>query len=283
SGFHPETNGQTERYNQELGKGLRCLAEQTPATWSRSLPWVEYAHNSLPVSSTGISSFYCCLGYQPPLFPEEEKEVEVPSAKALISRARSTWRRTRVTLLRHVSAMKSQADRHRRPAPRYRVGQKVWLSAKDIPMQVSCKKLSPRFIGPYPIVRVITPSAIQLRLPPPLRRIHPVFHVSRLKPYLVSRFSPPVRTPPPLRLIEGGPVYTVRRLLDVRRRGRGRQFLVDWEGYGPEECSWVPERHIVDPPLIQEFLRGIRYRLVIRQVASLGGGYCHVSLSTFAC
>ncbi|KAJ8398061.1 hypothetical protein AAFF_G00431380, partial [Aldrovandia affinis] len=41
-----KTNGQTERYNQELGKGLRCLAEQTPTTWSRSLPWVEYAHNS---------------------------------------------------------------------------------------------------------------------------------------------------------------------------------------------------------------------------------------------
>ncbi|KAJ8402791.1 hypothetical protein AAFF_G00364630 [Aldrovandia affinis] len=130
SGFHPETNGQTERYNQELGKGLRCLAEQTPTTWSRSLPWVEYAHNSLPVSSTGMSPFQCSLGYQPPLFPEEEREVEVPSAKVFVNRAQKTWRRARATLLRHVSAMKSQADRRRRPAPHYRV---ALLSAPHLP------------------------------------------------------------------------------------------------------------------------------------------------------
>ncbi|KAI3360345.1 hypothetical protein L3Q82_014662, partial [Scortum barcoo] len=117
SGYHPESNGQTERLNQELETCLRCLVAQNQTTWSNHLTWVEYAQNALPTTATGLSPFHVVYGYQPPLFPANEKEVTVPSAHAMVKRCQKVWAVAQQMLLRGQARIKATADQCHRPAP----------------------------------------------------------------------------------------------------------------------------------------------------------------------
>lgn len=145
SGYHPQTNGQAERANQDLGAALRCVACRNPSSWSTCLPWVEYAHNSLSSAATGMSPFECAMGFQPPLFPAAEDDLSVPSVQAHLRRCRRVWRDARAALLRTADRNRRIADRHRTPAPVYQPGQEVWLSSRDLPLQTSSKKLTRYF------------------------------------------------------------------------------------------------------------------------------------------
>lgn len=84
SGYHLQTNGQTEWANQELEKLLRCLCSANPSSWASMLDWVEYAHNSLSSASTGVSLFQGACGYQLPLFEVQEEAVESSSVRAFM-------------------------------------------------------------------------------------------------------------------------------------------------------------------------------------------------------
>lgn len=68
SSYCPLSSGQVEWLNQELGRYLRVHCSQEQHRWSEFLPWAEYALNSLPQSSMGLTPFQCIFSYQPPLF-----------------------------------------------------------------------------------------------------------------------------------------------------------------------------------------------------------------------
>lgn len=112
------------------------------------------------------------------------------------------------------------ANHHRYSAPSNQVNQKVWLSTRDIKLEDMPRKLALRYIGPFPVERIFNTSGVRLKLSPSLH-IHPIFHVSQIKPMSESPLSPPTKSPPPARIIDHHPAYTVNRILDVCRRGRG--------------------------------------------------------------
>ncbi len=180
SGYHPQSNGQTERKIQEDGRFLRTFCHGHQNSWNQFLGWAEYAQNSLRQPSTGLTPFQCVLGYQPPLFPGSGEPSDVPSVDYWFRESERVWDAAHHQ--RAVRRQKMTADLRRSEAPSYQPGQKFWLSTRDIRMCLPCKKLSPRYVGPFTITKQINLVTYQLQLPPQYK-IHPSFHVSLLKPY----------------------------------------------------------------------------------------------------
>ena len=78
--------------------------------------------------------------------------------------------------------MKKYANRKKREVDKYRVGDLVMLSTKDLKYQIvgrRIEKLTERFIGPYKIKKVVLSNTVKLELPS-IVKIHLVVNVSRI-------------------------------------------------------------------------------------------------------
>ena len=106
------------------------------------------------------------------------------------------------------------------------------------------RKLSPRYIESFEILKRVGTVAYQLALPPSMSGVHEVFHVSMLRKY----------TPDPAHVVdwgeievdpdgtfEEGPVCIFDSRDQVLRRKTVRLVRVLWRYYGVEESTWERE------------------------------------------
>lgn len=239
-----------DRKIQEIGRHLRAYCHDRGKQY---LPWAEYTQNSLRLETTGFSPFQCMLGFQPPLFPWSGASSEVPAVDAWFQKSRRVWDSAHVHLQRARRKHKKNADTRLWCNPIYHPGDCVLLSTHNIRHPLRCKKLSPRYIGPFPIKKQINDVTYELQLPD-RSLISPTFHVSLLKPY-IDPVLPPSTEPEPLppEIDPGESIYVVNQIQDSRRLGGRLQYLIDLEGYGPEGRSWVDHHDVIDPALLSDF------------------------------
>ena len=93
------------------------------------------------------------------------------------------------------------------------------------------------YFGPLRVIQCIGQVAYKLELPPEAR-IHPVFHVSFLKPCLGDPSDQYI--PLPLLSAPQGPLIQPSKILDARqirvRDGWDTQVLVEWDD--TDHCTW---------------------------------------------
>ena len=161
---------------------------------------------------------------QHPLTPASvQVDHQVPAAKAFTSDLQEAVEAAKAAWASAQDRQAQYANQKRRDVT-YKVGDSMLLSTKNIRLKnPGAKKLLPRWIGPYKVVKKVNKAAFQLGLPEGLR-IHDVFHVSLLRPY---DSDGAVQPPPPI-LFEGQEEFEVDRILehrDRRLRKRGHQRI----------------------------------------------------------
>ena len=175
----------------------------------------------------------------------------------MVDRVKTALEEAQANLTIAQNQPKSQVDRLRHDE-KFEAGDEVGLSTRHISVnQHLPSKLRRHWIGPYRVARVISPVAYGLDLPP-VRQIHPVFHVSNLKRFQRSKdFEREERQPSPI-VVNGEEEYEVEAILRRKGKGARRPYLVMWKGYPITEARWELESHLRNAPLIlEDYLRHI--------------------------
>lgn len=250
--YHPQTDGQTERLNLVMEDMLRACVLDYPGSWEDHLALVEFAYNNSYHSSIGMAPFEALYGR-----PCRSPSCWLESGdRALLGPdlVRDTTERVELIKRRMKQAQdrqKSYADGKRKHAV-FSIGDMVYLKISPMRgvMRFGFKgKLSPRYVGPYPIIGVVGPVAYRVQLPENLAGVHNVFHVSMLRH---SVGDPRVVVQPQEELlIADDATYMVKPHAIVghdtktNRRATIKMVKVQWST-DPRDATWELESRIRD-------------------------------------
>ncbi|XP_061376328.1 uncharacterized protein LOC133318356 [Gastrolobium bilobum] len=249
SSYHPQSDGQTEVTNRYLEQYLRLFCYEQPRTWCSFLCWAQYHYNSATHSSIGMSPYQAVFGKPPIMIPFYPRGmIKLEAIDTMLQQRNDILVQLKVQLQRAQNRMKIQFDKHHKERS-FNVGDKVWARLQPY-RQVTVErranhKLAKRFFGPFEVLRRLGVTAYELQLPLG-SQIHPVFHVSQLKPCVGP--LPIIPHPLPSSAVDNKPVQVPIAILDMRHvscQGQQlREFLIQWSNSVPEDASWEKEHEL---------------------------------------
>ena len=245
--FHPQTDGQSERTIQTLEDMLRACVLDFEGSWDQHLSLIEFAYNNNYQSTIQMAPYEALYGRKcrspvgwfevgdHPLLGPDMVQDAVRKVGLVRDRMRAAQ-----------SRQKSYADNRRRELE-FGVGDHVFLKIspfKGVMRFGKRGKLSPRYIGPFEILRRHGAVAYELALPPELSGVHPVFHVSMLRKYLPDEshvlHPQAIEVDSQMSYVEE-PIAVVDRQVRKLRSKEIPSVKVIWNHHGENEATWELE------------------------------------------
>ncbi|KAL5507649.1 hypothetical protein ACEPAH_7105 [Sanghuangporus vaninii] len=149
--YHPQTDGQTERLNQELEQYLRCYVSYRQTDWAEYIDMAEFAYNNRKHSTMHQSPFYTLYGWHPHLDVAETGDSNVPEAINHLEELRQVQQEAYNLIRQANEAMKLYTDLHRGKLPEYKPGDEVLLDMKNLSRLALETALSTPITGDLPL------------------------------------------------------------------------------------------------------------------------------------
>ena len=199
------------------------------------------------MESVQNTPFYLNYG-QHPLLPMQAQLLErkVPAVQQFTADMQALVGYAKQCMQAAQQRQKARADKSRREV-NFTPGEMVMLNTKNLrarhvvmkPQSTLTTKFMPRWIGPFPVVKMIGEAAVKLQLPDGYR-MHDVFHVSLIKPYRARNVAQPSSEPTEW-VVDGdmvSPSWQVELILLHRGKGSRLEYLVKWAGLDAAHNSW---------------------------------------------
>ena len=184
SAYHPETDGSTERANRTVTQMLRQCINEKQTDWVSKLPVIEFAINSARSESTGYAPFFLNTGRMPKsLIWDSARPDEYPTVRAFALQRKLALISAHDSILAARVKQTCNANRKRQLAP-FKENDLVYLSTKNITFPKGlARKLIPKFIGPYKVLKDFKNQSFLIDLPAHLKQrgVHNVFHAALLR------------------------------------------------------------------------------------------------------
>jgi len=178
--FHPQTDGESERVNQEIEQYLRICENFQQDDWATLLPLIEFVHNAQLHRSTHRSPFEVWYGFHPTFKPPLQLQTRLQSVDEHVKYLEQI--RKEVTAALHITAQEMRSGGLPTLSHTFHKDDLVLLEATNLQTTHPKAKLAPQHYRPFKVLWA-SPTNCKLALPP-IIRIHPVFHNSLLKPYV---------------------------------------------------------------------------------------------------
>jgi predicted aspartyl protease len=250
--YHKQTDGQTEIMNRYIDQRLRPFISFYQDNWSELIPLMDRVQMTLPHASIGMTPYRLKFGLDPrtswdwntPNTSTPREKLNFQEATSLAKRMHTAWVTAQNNMTAAQARMERSTNQHRRPID-WAVGDKVYLSTRNLKTSRPSRKLAEQWTGPYEILEKVGHS-YKLKLPEG-SLIHDVFAPDVLAKDPNTPLPGQVIPPPPAETIEGELEWEVQDVLASRLRSQRLEYQVKWVGHDTDP-TWYPADNFEHSP-----------------------------------